>query len=224
MIFAENSCFRRFSPFLVSWSVSGPPGRLKNLNIPIGITRFSACGGQGTTRILQRLFLACFCRICRNSAGNCDFLVNLGKMMDCYDFSGFWGSKPLRPWFWARNTKVSWRVAESRNQCIPWNFMIFMKFLHFHWISCFQWISYNLQEIHRIAPACKKTSNSYAFSMVAALLFAPGHPKTGFFLNFMNFYEISWNFMKFHESSEILLKFRFCGLPGVPGSSTLAFS
>ena len=59
---------RGFSPFFCFWSVSGPPGRLKNISIPIGITRFSACGGQGTTRILQKLLLACFCRISRNSA------------------------------------------------------------------------------------------------------------------------------------------------------------
>ena len=69
MKFPEISWFLRnfhisgeISPFLVFWSVSSPPGRLKNLNIPIGITRFSACGGQGTTRILQNVILASFCR------------------------------------------------------------------------------------------------------------------------------------------------------------------
>ena len=40
MIFAEFPHFREISPFLVFWSVSSPPGELKNLNIPIGITRF----------------------------------------------------------------------------------------------------------------------------------------------------------------------------------------
>ena len=53
-------CMRNFHilggipTFFVFLSVSSPPGELKNLNIPIGITRFSACGGQGTTRILQK--------------------------------------------------------------------------------------------------------------------------------------------------------------------------
>ena len=81
MIFAEFSHFGEISPFLVFWSVSSPPGELKNLNIPIGITRFSACGGQGTTRILQKVILASFCRFSRNSAENGEILVNLGKIM-----------------------------------------------------------------------------------------------------------------------------------------------
>ena len=72
--------FGEISPFLVFWSVSSPPGELKNLNIPIGITRFSACGGQGTTRILQKVILASFCRFSRNSAGNGEILVNLRKI------------------------------------------------------------------------------------------------------------------------------------------------
>ena len=63
------------------WGVSGPPERLGNLDIPIGITRFSACGGQGTTRILQNVILASFCRFSRNSAENREILVNLGKIM-----------------------------------------------------------------------------------------------------------------------------------------------
>ena len=78
------------SPLLVFWSVSSPPGELKNLNIPIGITRFSACGGQGTTRILQKMILASFYRFSRNFAENGENLVNLGEIMDFY-FCRFFG-------------------------------------------------------------------------------------------------------------------------------------
>ena len=73
-------------PFLGFWSVSSPPGELKNLNIPIGISMFSACGGQGTTRILQKVIFASFSRFSRNSAENGEILVNLGKITV---FNGF---------------------------------------------------------------------------------------------------------------------------------------
>ena len=135
------------SPLLVFWSVSSPPGELKNLNIPIGITRFSACGGQGTTRILQKMILASFCGFSRNSAENGEILVNSRKIMVFVVFLGFWGSKPLRPWFWARNTKVSWRVAESRKS------MDFMKFHDFHDFFTFSLKFLVFNEFHRI---CKK--------------------------------------------------------------------
>ncbi len=75
-----------------------------------------------------------------------------------------------------------------------------------------------------MALACENTSNSYAFSMVAAVICAPVHPKTFIFLKFLKFDENSINFMNFHEISDILAKFRFFELPGVPGCSTLAFS
>ena len=104
------------------------------------------------------------------------------------------------------------------NSWFSWNFFIFMNF------HDFQWISQNLQEIHRIALACENTSNSYAFSMVAAVICAPGHPKTWIFLKFLKINEIFINFMNFHEISNILPKFGFCELPGVPGCPTLAFS
>ena len=91
MICAEFSYFGEISPFLVFWSVSSPPGELKNLNIPIGITRFSACGGQGTTRILQNVILASFCRFSRNSAENDGILVNLRKIMVFSVFFRFLG-------------------------------------------------------------------------------------------------------------------------------------
>ena len=80
IILGEFHVFRRISPLLVFWSVSGPPGRLKNINIPIGITRFSACGGQGTTRISQKMIFASFYRFARNSAKMVIFLVNLTKI------------------------------------------------------------------------------------------------------------------------------------------------
>ena len=83
--------FGEISPFFVFWSVSSPPGELKNLNIPIGISRFSACGGQGTTRILQNVILASFCRFSRNSAGNGGILVNLREIMIFYGFKVFGG-------------------------------------------------------------------------------------------------------------------------------------
>ena len=79
------------SPLLVFWSVSSPPGELKNLNIPIGITRFSACGGQGTTRILQKVILASFCRFSRNPAENGETLVNSRKIMVSVVFFRFLG-------------------------------------------------------------------------------------------------------------------------------------
>ena len=81
MTYAEFPYFWGIARFFVFWSVSSPPGELKNLNIPIGITRFSACGGQGTTRILQKVILASFCRFSRNSAENGETLVNLRKTM-----------------------------------------------------------------------------------------------------------------------------------------------
>ena len=59
-------------------------------------------------------------------------------------FSGFRGSKLIRPWFWARNTKVSWRVAESRKS------MKFMKFHDFHEISTISLNFLNFNEFHRI--------------------------------------------------------------------------
>ena len=144
MIFAEFSHFGEISPFLGFWSVWSPPGELQNLNNPIGITRFSACGGHGTTRILQKVILASFCRFSRNSSENHDILVNLRKIMISVAFLGFWGSKPLRPWFWARNTKVSWRVAESRKS------MIFMEFHDFHGISTFSLNFLIFNGFHRI--------------------------------------------------------------------------
>ena len=39
---------------------------VKNINIPIGILRFSACGGQGTTRIFQNVIFLSFCRFSEN--------------------------------------------------------------------------------------------------------------------------------------------------------------
>ena len=156
MICAEFSYFGEISPFLGFWSVWSPPGELKNLNNPIGITRFSACGGQGTTRILQKMILASFCRFSRNSAENRDILVNLWKIMNFVVFLGFWGSKPLRPWFWARNTKVSWRVAESRKSMNFVKFHDFHDFLHFHWIS---WFSMNFIEFRRNPPCSSGMQN-----------------------------------------------------------------
>ena len=91
MILRNFHAFSGFPPFLVCWSVSGPPGRLKNLDIPIGITMFSACGGQGTTRILQNVILASFCRFARNSAGNGEILVNLEGNNGLRGFLRFWG-------------------------------------------------------------------------------------------------------------------------------------
>ena len=91
MIFAEFSHFGEISPFLGFWSVWSPPGELKNLNMPIGITMFSACGGQGITRILQKLIFASFCRTSRNSAENGEISVNLRKIMVFVVFQVFWG-------------------------------------------------------------------------------------------------------------------------------------
>ena len=122
MISAEFSYFWRNFTFLVFWSVSNPPEELKNLNIPIGITRFPACGGQGPTRILQNVIFAWFLWNFRKFAENNEISVNIVKLMDFHGFSGFGGSEPLRPWFWGRNIKVLWRVAGSRKS---WNFMEF---------------------------------------------------------------------------------------------------
>ena len=74
------------SPLLVFWSVSSPPGELKNLNIPIGITRFWACGGQGTYRILQKVIFASFYRFSRTSAKMVKFLVIFKKLMVFLEF------------------------------------------------------------------------------------------------------------------------------------------
>ena len=141
MEFSEISWFLRnfhisgeILPFLVFWSVSSPPGELENLNIPIGITRFSACGGQGPTRILQNVIFAWFWWNFMNFAENNEISDIFVKLIDFYGFSSFGESKPLRPWFWARNTKVSWRVAGSRKS------QIFMKTYEFHEISSFSWI------------------------------------------------------------------------------------
>ena len=129
MKFPEIWWFRRnfhiseeISPFLVFWSVSSPPRELKNLNIPMGITRFSACGSQGPTRILQKLISAWFCANFGNFAENAGNSVFFVKLMEFYGFSSFGGSKPLRPLYWARNTKVSWRVAGSRKSFHSMNF------------------------------------------------------------------------------------------------------
>ena len=149
--FAEFSWFLRkfhifneICRFCGFWSVWSRPEELKNLNIPIGISRFSACGGQGTTRILQKLNFASFCRFSRNFAKNDEDLVILVKIMKFYDFLGLWGSKPLKPWFWARNTKVSWRVAESRKS------LNFMKFHDFHENFIFPLIFLIFNEFHWI--------------------------------------------------------------------------
>ena len=91
MICAEFSYFGGNFTILGFWSVSSPPGELKNLNIPIGITRFSACGGQGSTRILQNVIFASFCRFSRNSAGNGEILENLRKIMVSVFFFRFLG-------------------------------------------------------------------------------------------------------------------------------------
>ena len=73
--------FRGFPPIFVFWGVWGPPGRFENLDIPIGISRFSACGSQGTPKILQNVILAPFCWFSRNSAENWEVLVNLRELM-----------------------------------------------------------------------------------------------------------------------------------------------
>ena len=118
------------NPTIVFWSVSSPPGELKNLNIPIGISMFSACGGQGTTRMLQNVIFASFCRISKNSAENYEIWLNLRKIMKFIVFLGFWGSKPLRWWFWARN---SYGFVKGRGM---------KKINEFHDISWFSWFSY----------------------------------------------------------------------------------
>ena len=69
-----------------------------------------------------------------------------------------------------------------------------------------------------MTPACKKTSNSYAFPMVAALLFAPGHSKTRFswiLWKSMKIHEISWHIMKF------LIFYRNSGFAGSLGCQAL---
>ena len=80
--------------FLGFWSVSSPPGELKNLNIPIGISMISACGGQGTTRIIQKVIFASFYRSSRNSAENGEVLVDLGKITVFGCFEVFGGPSP----------------------------------------------------------------------------------------------------------------------------------
>ena len=82
--------------FFLFWSDPRGPGRLRNLNIPIGILRFSACGGQGTTRILQKVIFASFCRFSRNSAENGENLVILWKLSIFCGFLCFRRSKPLK--------------------------------------------------------------------------------------------------------------------------------
>ena len=42
--------------FFLLWSDQCGPGRLRNLNIPIGILRFPARAGQGPPRILKTQF------------------------------------------------------------------------------------------------------------------------------------------------------------------------
>ena len=138
--------FGGISPFFVFWSVSSPPGELKNINIPIGIARFSACGGQGPTRILQNVIFTWFWWNFMNFAENDEIPAIFAKLMDFYGFSSFGGSKPLRPWFWARNTKVSWRVAESRKSM---NFMKFHDFLEILRFSWFSWFSSNFIDLTR---------------------------------------------------------------------------
>ena len=96
MNFAEFSQFGGTFTIFMFWSVSSPPGELKNLNIPIGISMFSACGGQGTTRMLQNVIFAPFCIISKNSAENCENRVNFKEIMNFIVFLGFGGSKPLR--------------------------------------------------------------------------------------------------------------------------------
>ena len=133
-----------FYIFFAFWSVSGRPGRVKNLNNPIGILRFSACGGQGTTRILQKLIFASFCRFSIFFAENGENLVILEKFVIFACFWCFGGSKPIKPWFWARNTKVSWRVAESRKS------LNLMKFYDFHEFRIFALNFLISNELHRI--------------------------------------------------------------------------
>ena len=71
------------------------------------------------------------------------------KLIDFYGFSSFGESKPLRPWFWARNTKVSWRVAESRKSMNFVKFHDFHDFSYLHWNS---WFSINFIELTRNPP------------------------------------------------------------------------
>ena len=49
----EKCNLGRNSGFFLFWSDPCGPGRLRNLNIPIGILRFPARAGQGPLRILK---------------------------------------------------------------------------------------------------------------------------------------------------------------------------
>ena len=126
-------------PFLVFWSVSSPPGELKNLNIPIGITRFWACGGQGTYRILQKWFLHHFT----------DFPGILLKWWNFGDFQEingfFWifrflGVQAAQTLILSKEYKgfVKGRGILQINEFheiswFSWNFHISIDFLEFQW-------------------------------------------------------------------------------------------
>ena len=84
------------------------------------------------------------------------------------------------------------------------NIMIFIRshgilrnIMNFHKFSWFPCIS---QDFGPAALVRKKDSNSYAFSMVAVLIFLPGHSKISFSIKilvpnqfFRDFHEICWN-------------------------------
>ena len=80
----------------------------------------------------------------------------------------------------------------------------FMNFHQFPWLPCIS------QDFGPAALVRKKDSNSYAFSMVAVLIFLPGHSKISFSMKILvpnpfsrDYHEIRWNFL------EILVKILF---------------
>ena len=128
---------------------------------------------------------------------------NLVKFLNIYSNFGFVSSlecQAAQPLLFPKEyqgfvTGCGWLKTQNimifiRNHEILRNFMNFHKF---PWFSCIS------QDFGPAALVRKKDSNSYAFSMVAVLIFLPGHSKISFSMkilvpnqNFGDFHEICW--------------------------------
>ena len=198
-----------FSPF---WSDRSGPGRLRNLNIPIGILRFPARAGQGSLRTSKIWF-------CIKISGN---FMKMPKILvwnqyfheksdlavpgEEYEHYNHWKSIGITVFFACqrcgaeilRNARKSWKFMKIHE--FSWNFMISNGN---HDILCFQPSATRHETLIFLRE--KQGLSSLALQ---------GARKTEIWVKFQKFHETSWSFKKFHKNSWISRKSCF----GVLGS------
>ena len=114
--------------FFLFWSDPCGPGRLRNLNIPIGILRFPARAGQGPLRILKTQFWG---SISPNFMKFPIILVRIHYFHGKSD-SGVPGEECARCNHWETIGITVISACQRRRAQNWWNWRNFMKFMKFH--------------------------------------------------------------------------------------------